>query len=193
MLVLQARYAEALLACAQSPQEADRIQEALQQFCAVLDQQDAAAFLLNPVIRLDAKQQAIGRLLPPDTPITAANFLHLLLAKGRLVFLHGIVAEYKKQRQAVQGMLCITVCSAQPLAPGQLEELRLLYMRQYGARQAQVETRVDPSLLGGICVQIGDIRVDDTLRTRLRGLYAQVVQQQVGRPTAEDREEWSAK
>ena len=105
-----------------------------------------------------------------DSGDLLSRFLRLLLDKGRLAFLPNIAEEYQSIKAKTRDMLQVTVRSSLPLEPDILEEIREKYRLQYGAAAAEVKNIVEPSLIGGVSVQIGDIRIDDTIYGRLAGL-----------------------
>lgn len=169
MPTVEPRYAGALLAAAPSPQAADDIGKALEDFCGAMTG-DLHAFLLGPIVSGSVKKETIRKILTPDTPQLAVNFLLLLVDKNRLALLPGICSEYARQKAETRGTLVITVTSAQRLEEAQLTQIRDRYAKKHGASSVQVNSRVDSSLLGGVRVQVGDVLIDDSLSTRLRGL-----------------------
>ena len=99
-----------------------------------------------------------------------SRFLRLLLDKGRLAFLPNIAEEYGAIKANHRNVLRVTVRSAAPLDGDSLDRIRDKYKRQYGAVLAEVENVIEPSLIGGLTVQIGDLRIDDTIYGRLASL-----------------------
>ncbi|MCL2058427.1 MAG: F0F1 ATP synthase subunit delta [Oscillospiraceae bacterium] len=98
------------------------------------------------------------------------RFLQLLLDKGRLAFLPNIAEEYNSIKAKHRMALRIVARSSEPLDPDKLFELREKYRLQYGSQAAEIDNVVVPSLYGGLSVQIGGMRVDDTLYGRLAAL-----------------------
>jgi len=96
-----------------------------------------------------------------------------LVEKDRMRLLPEIYREYDMIKERRRGVLHITVFSATPLDGELLEAICGKYAKnakKYGAGSVRAETCVDKTLLGGVCVQIGDIRIDDTLSGRLANL-----------------------
>ena len=119
-----------------------------------------------------------------DAGVLLLRFLQLLLDKGRLAFLPNIAEEYHRIKANNRNNIRIIVRSSSPLENKTLIELRDKYQFQYGAANAEIDNIIDTSLLSGISVQIGDIRVDETLYGRLaelaRAVAAGAVKQTVG-------------
>ena len=105
-----------------------------------------------------------------DAGILLLRFLQLLLDKGRLAFLPDIAEEYHGIKTKYRKSIRIIARSPAPLNSKTLSKLREKYKKQYGAANAEIENKIEPSALGGFIVQIGDIRIDDTLYGRLAAL-----------------------
>ena len=164
------RYARALLDCAATPEQADTLESALGELQNALNIPEAQAFFGNPTVPGEAKKKAMNSILADTEPLLR-SFSLLLIDKRRLDMLCAIAAEYERLKRELRGVLHIEVSSAAPLGPEQLDGIRDRFLKQYGATAAIVDETVDPSLLGGVLVQIGDTRVDDTLKARLARLY----------------------
>jgi F-type H+-transporting ATPase subunit delta len=170
MYQVERRYAAGLLATASGNAEADAISEELRQFTEVMAHPDLESFFHNPEIPSKAKHEVAKKLAPDAISPTYRKFLGLLVDKHRVTAIPGIYREYKHLLSESRNELTLVVTSARPLAPAQIDKLRAAYQKKYGTKAVQVETKVDPSLWGGLRVQIGDILTDDTLSTRLRHL-----------------------
>ncbi|MDR1065815.1 MAG: ATP synthase F1 subunit delta [Clostridiales bacterium] len=168
MTPLAPRYAEALFWA--SPSDARQIYDIISSFANEMNSNaELKDFLFNPSIRKSVKTEAIGQICE-TTPETARKFLSLLMDKGRLAILPDIAESYAKIIAENEGALRIAVYSAEPLDEAQLETIKNKYIEKLGATNAVVENKTDPSLMGGVCVQIGDERVDDTIRAKLASL-----------------------
>ena len=105
-----------------------------------------------------------------DAGILVLRFLELLLEKGRIAFLPIIAEEYISIKNKHRNGIHIIARSPAPLDSKQLVELCEKYKTQYGAANAEIDNIIEPSLYGGVSIQIGDMRVDDTLYGRLSAL-----------------------
>ncbi len=163
MPVVEKRYAEALLATAKDPEEANRFGEILQNF-------GTHQFLSAPNVPSRIKKETIARIFPQDELKLMVNFLSLLIDKNRIGLLSGIAWEYQHLKDERQNNLEIKLSSAMPLNESQVNEIIEKYKKQYGASSAYVTKVINPSLLGGVLIQIGDIRINDTQLGRLNAL-----------------------
>lgn len=123
-------------------------------------------FLLHPGIPSQAKEKIIGVLA--DEPF-CREFLKLLLAKGRIPLAPGIYEEALDYYRREAGILPVTVTVAAPLG----EEMRVRFGEVLGkltGKEIELEVQVDPAVIGGVRLRIGDRVIDGTLANRLRRL-----------------------
>ena len=102
------------------------------------------------------------------------NLIGLMIKRGRIDQLPRVAAEFRRLDNARQGITIATAISAAPLTP---DELRAVTARleQYTGGRIELETQVDPSLLGGLVVRVGDRLIDGSVRGRLERLRNQLV------------------
>jgi len=114
--------------------------------------------------RLDAAQGVFGGLSQP-----VRNLVLLLVRRGRIEQLPRVAAEFARHDDARNGLTHATATSAAPLGA---EEIRAIASHLEGLTGGRVdlETNVDPSILGGVVVRIGDRLIDGSVRGRLERL-----------------------
>lgn len=165
-------YAEALFkACAD--QKAD-----LGQATAWVE--ELAAIAANPQLRqvADSPKVTVEQLLAVITgvvrgalPPIAANFLRTVVENGRLRVLPEISAQFRALANQTKGTSDATVFSAFEVAPQQLQELETTLERRFG-RKLHLAVKLDPSLIGGIRVVVGDEVLDTSVKARLEQMKA---------------------
>lgn len=174
MGALESRYAEGLLAAAANTKEADRFGEGLRVLSDVLKGDfDSHVFFTAPHISVSLKRKAVEQIFLQSNGAEwqlLANFIFLLIDKNRIGNLPEIEKEYVRLRDERRNHLEIKLSSAMPLEAEQVKAVTERLVRQYGAAGFSVTQKVDPSLIGGLLIQIGDIRIDDTQSRRLRAL-----------------------
>jgi F-type H+-transporting ATPase subunit delta len=97
------------------------------------------------------------------------NFLLLLVENGRLGVLPEIRDLFEELRREHEGVLEVEVTSAFPMDEAQLAQLRQKLQAKYG-RQVQASVSVEPELIGGVRVKIGDEVLDASVRGKLQGM-----------------------
>ena len=115
-------------------------------------------------------ENAGNEVFVADAGVMLLRFLQLLLEKGRLAFLPNIADEYNKIKAKHRSAIHIVARSASPLDSDELYGICEKYRVKYGSASADIDNIVEPSMMGEISVQIGGMRVDDTLYGRLAAL-----------------------
>ena len=102
------------------------------------------------------------------------NLIGLMLRRGRIEELPRLAAEFRRLDNARQGITLATAISAAPLTQ---DEIRALTERleQFTGGRVELDVQVDPSLLGGLVVRVGDRLIDGSVRGRLERLRNQLV------------------
>lgn len=171
MPLIERRYAEALVDIAEKHGAIDAYQKELQFVADIYNQNGDFRFLLiNPQIKVDEKKEIVKKIFSGSLMDNMINFLMLLIDRGRIRNLPGMLDEYIKLADERKNILSMTITSAAPLEEGQVNEIKDKYRKAYNALDVKVDIAVDESLVGGIKVQIGDKVIDGTVKGRLESL-----------------------
>jgi F-type H+-transporting ATPase subunit delta len=103
--------------------------------------------------------------------VLTTQFIFLLAAKRRLFILADIIAAFDAMVARQRGEMRAEVTSARVLKDSEIEELKRV-LKDRLKRDPQIETHVDPTLLGGLIVKVGSRMIDSSLRTKLNGMRA---------------------
>jgi F-type H+-transporting ATPase subunit delta len=168
------RYAEAAFDLARRDGTLDRWLADLRLAAEVVTQADVARAVDSPAVPFAVRREVLtallgGRLAPP-----ALNLVLLLAERGRLAAAPAVAAEYKRLVDRERDVVVATVTSAIPLEPAELEAIGRRVREMTGAR-AEIAALVDPGLIGGLTVRIGDRLIDASVRGRLERLRDQIV------------------
>jgi F-type H+-transporting ATPase subunit delta len=136
---------------------------------AIAADPDAARFFVSPVIDRAVKAKVVQDVFEGKLDEISLHTLLLLVRKRREALLRPIVAEYDKLQLADSGRAPLEIVSARELAPQEMDELVVRLSRAYGKTFA-VTRRVDPALLAGVRITMGDRRIDGSLAGRLDDL-----------------------
>jgi F-type H+-transporting ATPase subunit delta len=132
-----------------------------------------SAFLASPQVRMPDKRKLIGDALAGRAARSVAVFADLLLRKKRLDLLRNVTDEYEALVEKLQGIRRAHVVSAVALAESERTRLHAT-LESYTKSKIRLTSEVDPALLGGALVRIGDRVVDRTVRTLLESIGAQL-------------------
>lgn len=168
---LAARYAGALYELADEAKTMDEVASDLQSLKAMFaDSSDFRRLIRSPVMRRDDQERAITALAGKSGAQTlTSNFLRLLARNRRLFVLDEIVDAFLAILAERRGEGWAKVSSAHALSDDQMARLETS-LRDVAGAKVTLETSVDPSLLGGLVVQLGSRMYDSSLRTKLQRL-----------------------
>lgn len=162
------RYSEALFQIASEEKNYEKYFDDLKAFSAVVEENaNLREVLFNPIFDRDEKKAVVGELLQMiGVSDISANFLKLLVDKGRISILGDIVGAYQQMMDQVLHKARVSVRTAFPLSGEMIAEIK---KAMEGLTQKQVEMVIeeDPSLLGGIVVKIGDTLYDGSVKAQL--------------------------
>ncbi|MDQ2908364.1 MAG: ATP synthase F1 subunit delta [Candidatus Eremiobacteraeota bacterium] len=133
---------------------------------AIYGNDDVRRFFLSPVFERKRKEALLLQVFRSRLGEITLHTLLLLVRKRREALLEPIGAEYDKLALAAAGKEPLEIVSARELAPQERDAIVSRLSRTYG-KAFQVTVRVDPSLLGGVRVTLGDRRIDGSLAGRL--------------------------
>lgn len=166
-------YAESLFAVAKENGRLDPIGENLAQFAdAVGANRDLQVFLFSPHFSSAEKSDGLRRAVSGAEP-ELLNFLELVIEKGRMPEVFRIRREFEQLWKREQRRIDVTVTSATELDPSVVERIGAEIGRQTG-QQVDLASRVDGEILGGIVLQVGNMVLDASIRSRLEKLRKSV-------------------
>lgn len=168
------RYAQAAFAVAKEHGQLTHWEQRLRDLIQVAEDADLEELVENPAIPLEAKVQVIERLFPDEDDRYLRNLLVLLLERGRWHQLRDVVVAFQQLLREERGVLDVELVTAVPLEEAEIEQVRQQLETRLG-RPVQLRTTVDPELLGGAVLRIGDEVFDASVRTQLNGLRRQLI------------------
>jgi F-type H+-transporting ATPase subunit delta len=168
-------YARSLFAVAGERGKLDEIREQLATVAdAVAANRDLQIFFFSPYFSSAEKQEGLARVLDGADEILS-NFLNLLIEKHRMPVILRIRAEYERLWEEENRMLPVEITSAIELDSDTTESLGKTIGERAG-RRVTLSSRVDPDILGGIVVRVGNSILDASIRNRLEQLRRHVAQ-----------------
>ncbi len=171
MASMAGRYAAALFDLAKEERQLPQIEADLRAFQAMLDASaDLRRVIRSPVISAEDQAKALDAVLgKAGVSDLTAKFFKLIARNRRLFAVADMMRDFRALLARERGEVSADVASAHPLTPEQLTALKDALRVQIG-KDVQVNTRVDPALLGGLVVKVGSKMIDSSLRTKLNNL-----------------------
>ena len=168
-------YSEALFEAAQDKGNLDEIHEQLGQVAeALADDRDLQVFFFSPYFSSSEKRDGISRAISGAEP-ELVNFLELLAEKHRMPALFRIRRRFDELWAKENKRLGVTVTSAVPLDDSIIEQIGAEIEKQTG-QTIELSSEVDPSIIGGLKLQVGNMVLDASIHNRLEKLRREVAQ-----------------
>ncbi len=167
---LARRYAQAVFQLANERGAVQRAGKDLHTLAdAVYGEPAAKEFFLSPIIDRKEKIRLFAVALSGKADEIALNTLLLLVRKRRESLLPQLVRQFDALAQQARGAEPLLITSARELSKEELRSMTARLERVYG-KTFEVKQRVDPKLIGGVRVTMGDQRVDGSIEGRLQEL-----------------------
>ena len=166
-------YARSLFEVAQEQGKLDDVRDQLGDFADTLDSnQEMQVFFFSPYFSTQEKKEGLHRAVSGAEAIFL-NFLDLLVENHRMPVLFRIRREYDALWREQNKRLPVQVTSAVELDESTVRHIGERIEQQTG-RKVELSSEVDPDILGGIVVRVGNSILDASIRNRLEQLRRQV-------------------
>ena len=171
------RYARALIELANTQGRVDAFGEELKDFLDTLVQNSAVANFLHDRKSSKQKREELTKVVLNNSSYDplVINFLKLLAQKNRLMLLDVIYKKYLRLADQMLGRQPLVIVSATKMTEGETSRISAIFAKR-SHRKMIVKTQVDPNVLGGLQVQMGDHIFDYTLRRHLQDIKRVVSQ-----------------
>ena len=166
-------YARSLFEVAGERDRLDDVRDQIGQFAdALSESRELQTFFFSPYFSTEEKKQGLDRALDGEDEIVH-NFLAVLIENHRMPALFRIRRELDRMWQEVNKLLPVQVTSAVELDEAVTRQIGEEIGKQTG-RKVELTTNVDPDVLGGIVLRVGNSILDASIRARLERLRKQV-------------------
>ena len=167
MSIVADRYSQALFELAQEAQALLHMEEEVSAVLSVFKEQpDLVKFLDNPLVTGGAKIDLLEKILGQDLDKSVLHFMFVMIQRNRAFYIREALAAFIDKSREARGIVQAIVRVVEPLSAAQEQEL-LAKLQTITGKTVMIETRMDPSLIGGLVVQIGDMRIDGSVARRL--------------------------
>jgi F-type H+-transporting ATPase subunit delta len=166
-------YARALFEAAKDREVLDSVHEQLGQFADALnDNRELAQFFFSPYFSVDEKKDALHRAVEGAEPVFM-NFLEALLERHRMPVIFRIRSRFERFWDEEHRLLPVEVTSAVELDKQTVNSIGESIGKQLD-RTIELSSSVDPEIIGGIVLRVGNFVLDASIRNRLEKLRQQV-------------------
>lgn len=166
------RYAEAAFEVARRDNDVQGWLRDLQMAAETVKQPDIAEFFRDPKVSREEKVETVGNTFQ-SMPPHVVNLVRILAARDRIHLLPAILQEFTALDREAKGILEARVTVARPIDQREQDEVRRR-LEQLTGKSVELRTDVDPSILGGIVVRMGDRLIDASVAGRLQRLRQEI-------------------
>jgi ATP synthase F1 delta subunit len=166
-------YARSLFEVAQEHDKLDVVRDQLNQFADALEQnRDVAIFFFSPYFSTEEKKDGLRRAVTDADP-AFANFLEALIERHRMPAIYRIRTRFEELWDKTNKLLPVDITSAVELDKATIKHIGDRIGEQTG-NKIELTTVVDPEILGGLVLRVGNFVLDASIRNRLNQLRKQV-------------------
>ncbi len=167
------RYAEAAFEVALGESQLDGWRDDLATAADILARPEVGPIVSSPAVPLAQRQALVAALLEGRVRPGALRLVNLIVQRGRVGALPRVAEDFVRLLNAHRGVVMATVTSAVPLTADETAAIQSRVEAMAGAT-VDLRSEVDPDLLGGLTVQVGDRLLDASIRGRLERLRDQL-------------------
>jgi F-type H+-transporting ATPase subunit delta len=173
MPLVEKRYAEAFFGLSEQKNAIDRFGKDLAAIAAIYQSEPGLVdFLHNPKYAIQIKRRVLTNIFNGRVEKESLSFLLLLLDKNRVKFLPGIYREFIRMADEKENILNIRIQTAMPLDQKDIDRICEKFKAAFRCARVKATVKVDPSLIGGIAVTVGDRLYDSTVKGKLSRLQS---------------------
>ena len=160
------RYAKAILEVSNAKGNAAVVSQDMATIAqAISESKELKSFLTNPIIKGNLKLNALLEVFASANEDTKSLF-QVLLQNKRFDILQAITLQYKKLYDELNGIQVAYVTTATPLSP-EMETQILAKIKALSAKEVQIVSKVNPEIIGGFTIRIGDIQYNGSIADKL--------------------------
>lgn len=178
MPLAYSRYAEAYVNLADERNDLDGYLKELTFVNEVCSDKTLNMLLVNPEISKNERKNVLSGILMGRVRQEVLNFALLLTDRERIGALPGILRESVRLANERRKIMDMIIYTAFPIGQNQIDAITEKFKKMYGAAGVRVDVRVDPALIGGVKVVIGDKVYDGSVKKKLARLRENMVDQQ---------------
>ncbi len=169
------RYAKSLLSLALEQGTVDAVHADMLLVNQVIsDSRELKVMLTSPIIKSDKKTAILSEIFKGKISDLSLQFIDLAVAKGRDALLPAIASAYEEAYRAHKNISTVEVTSAIALSEEQKKRIMAIAAKQ-GVENAEVVEIVDPSLIGGFVMRMGDKQIDASISNRINSLKQELI------------------
>lgn len=170
---LNRRYAKSLLDLSIERNSLEEVKEDMAYVLNVIESsRDLRVLLKSPVVNADKKRSILKEILGQSVSELTYAFINIILSKGREAELEGIASGFRNLYRKQMGIEEAVITSAHELNAAQREDIRAKLKNVTGSA-IEIKEVIDPSIIGGIKIRVGDRQYNGSIAYQLDQLKRQ--------------------
>ncbi|QMU26902.1 ATP synthase F1 subunit delta [Adhaeribacter radiodurans] len=172
---IASRYAKSLIELAQEKGILEEVYQDILLFSKTLaSSRDLGLMLRNPIVKHDKKLTVLKAIFTGKVNELTLSFFTIITEKNREAVLGSVATEFLSQYNLLKRVQKAQITTATSLTPALREEFKQLVINRTGMNTVILEEKINPGIIGGFVLRIGDIQIDDSIRTNLLRLKNQL-------------------
>ena len=164
------RYAKAILDVATSKGAAQEVSnDMLLIEKTIQDNKELEGFIQNPTLKVEVKHSALLEVFKSVSPVSKSLFHPLLYTNKRFEILESVAVQFKKLFDEANNVEEANVTTAIDITP-ELEAKILAKIGEFSNKKVTIKNTIDPSIIGGFILRIGDMQYNASIASRLQNL-----------------------
>lgn len=168
------RYAQALFGLGKERGTLDTWQGDLTLLTDIVQNDRVATYLANPSVTTDSKLATLDSALGTNVQPETRNLAKMLIERNRMTLLPEIREIFDDEVRAERGVVVANVTTAERLSDDERDLIREKLEALTG-KQVELAMQIDPEIIGGIIVRIGDQVIDGSVRNKLEKMRSRLV------------------
>ncbi|GLR18011.1 ATP synthase F1 subunit delta [Portibacter lacus] len=171
VIKVASRYAKSLLDLAKEQNNVEQVLGDIQSFKQAMENRELLLLTKSPIVSLSKKQAIFDQIFKGNFDKLTMSFFDIILRKGREAYLPEIATAFIDQYNRLKGISKVHITTATPLTEQALEAIRTkLIASDITDESIEFSTNVDPSIIGGLVIKIGDKLYDASVQRKLNEL-----------------------
>lgn len=167
------RYAKAILNFAVEQHREDQVNNDMLLIINTLDEnKDLQLMINNPILKSNLKKDTLKSIFSSHISSLTINSINLLIDNNRLSILNEVAKKYSIIYDELKGKEIAKITTAIPLNSN-LNKQVLAKIKEITGKQATIENNINPDIIGGFILRIGDIQYDASIANKLQSLKRQ--------------------
>ena len=168
------RYAQAIFSLGQERGTLDTWGQDLAMLSRVVADDRIATYLTNPSVAAERRIEALESSLNLNVQTEARNLARMLIERNRTMLIPQIREMFDDQLRAERGIVVAEVTTAERLSDAEQDHIREKLETMTG-KKVELALKIDPDIIGGIIIRIGDQVIDGSVRNKLEKMRARLV------------------